>query len=77
MTFLCTVDGQLVSKPHPWPEPWAFRCDGCVRILPYGCVITAGERRTSVQQARITYPDTHRCGACEGMVDQPSLWSFA
>jgi hypothetical protein len=78
MTFLATVDGQLVpGGPYGsgWPRPWAFRCDGCGAILPYRCVITRSDRRTSIDQARVEGADRHLCGACDGFTEQIGLWS--
>lgn len=73
MTFLCTVDGVLVAKEWPWPEPWAFRCDTCGSIDPYGSTLRPAERRWYEGQVREITPDTHRCERCEGWTDQLGL----
>jgi hypothetical protein len=82
MTFLCTVGGALVAKSHPWPEPWAFRCDWCGTILPYGCTLAENDKRHNIDEAREFHtadPTTHvpggrhQCGRCEGWADQIGL----
>jgi len=65
MTFLCTVDGDLVPG-HPWgtgsartgadgcydwPQPWALRCNRCELVFEYG-----GGSQTG--------PDEHHCATC-------------
>lgn len=66
MTFLCTVDGELVPG-HPdgkcrtkivdgvefydWPTPWALQCCRCDLIFEYGANHQEG-------------PDEHYCNVC-------------
>ena len=84
--FLATVAGQLVpggryggdqfgSPWVGWPQPWAFRCDGCGAVLPYACTITRANRRKTINQARVEGFDRHLCGACDGFTEQIGLWS--
>ena len=64
MTFLCTIAGDLVSRPRPpWPWPWALRCDECGAVKPYMCVAIKSEMPGTDQVYQVAY-DRHRCRAC-------------
>lgn len=55
---------------YDWPDPWAFRCDFCKRVFPYGCVIYRG--RTPLRppgMRQLDGYDVHRCAYCEGWRD--------
>lgn len=85
MSFLCTVDGELVTgypdgharmrtfegvEFYDWPKPWGFRCDECGEVFEYGC--TAGEHSRSKlvpPQMRQVGGDRHRCAFCDGYVE--------
>jgi len=69
MTFLCTRNGQLVDgggQSLGWPQPWAYRCNDCAALLPYGCCLGLNERREAMDQVRSLGGDRHRCAVCDG-----------
>ncbi len=75
---MATVDGKLVPDGRiagvpGWPKPWAFRCDDCGRVLPYGVTLGEHNRRDNLDEARESYPDRHVCGVCEGATQQLAL----
>ncbi len=84
MSFLCTVDGELVtgypdgharmlvfegSEFYDWPQPWGFECDGCRRRFPYGCVAARVNEKLVAPTVRQVGGDRYRCAFCEGYVE--------
>jgi hypothetical protein len=85
MSFLATYDGVLgpgyvggEARTHTfddvefydWPQPWAFLCDDCQRVFPYGCVMSRDSRSKLVPPTvRQHAGDLHRCAFCEGYVE--------
>jgi hypothetical protein len=65
VTFLATVNGALVpGGSGPWEKPWAFRCDTCGDVRPYGVVASRGEKLGRLQVRHLNH-DQHRCYSCE------------
>lgn len=79
------IDGHARTVMHEgvefydWPQPWAFRCDFCGRIFPYGCTVYRERTPLWPPNVRSVRGDDvlpgqegerHRCAYCEGWRDR-------
>jgi hypothetical protein len=82
VTFLCTIDGELVPGEREtggrpprdergvrWPQPWGFECDDCGRRFPYGCVVLKASAKFSPPTMLHVGADQHRCAYCNGYAE--------